>query len=103
MHCRRATRPLRDDPISDRTSGERPTAVCSSRVHGLDASECIDVDGPVWRGVVAVADDLEAPIVVVGSCGLSGAREVVVRSLSHDLARRAARPLPIVPPPPRCG
>jgi hypothetical protein len=59
--------------------------------------------GPSGGGVVAVADDLDAPIVVVGSCGLSGAREVAVRTLSHDLARRAARPLPIVPPPARCG
>jgi Universal stress protein family len=98
MHCRRATRPLRDESISDRTSGERPTAACSSRVHGLDASECIDVDG-----VVAVADDLDASVIVVGSRGLSGAREVLERSLSHDLARRAWRRLPIVPPAVGCG
>jgi hypothetical protein len=65
------------------------------------ASERIDVDGPVWKGVVAIADDLDAS--VFGSRGMSGAREVLERTLSHNLARRAGRPLLIVPPAARCG
>ena len=85
-------------------SGKRPTAACSfARAHGLDASQRIDVDGPVWKEVVAVADDRGASVIVVGSRGLSGAREVLERSLSHDLARRAGWPLPIVPPAARHG
>ena len=39
----------------------------------------------------------------VGYRGLSGARKVLERSFSRDLARRAGRPLPIVPPAARCG
>jgi nucleotide-binding universal stress UspA family protein len=89
------------DNLQQRLSDVRRTAhrgVQLARAHGLDASERIDVDGPVWKGVVAVADDLDASVIVVGSRGLSGAREVLERSLSHDLARHAGRPLLIVPP-----
>jgi hypothetical protein len=53
-----------------------------ARVHGLDASERIDVAGPVWIGVVAVAADLDASVIVVA---------------------RAGRPLPIVPPAAGCA
>jgi nucleotide-binding universal stress UspA family protein len=91
------------DNVQHRLSDVRRTAhrgVELPRVHGLDASERIDVDGPVWKGVVAVADDLDASVIVVGSRGLSGAREVLERSLSDELARR---PLPIVPPAAGCG
>jgi nucleotide-binding universal stress UspA family protein len=89
------------DNLQQRLSDVRRTVhrgVQLARAHGLDASERIDVDGPVWKGVVAVADDLDASVIVVGSRGLSGAREVLEGSLSHDLARHAGRPLLIVPP-----
>jgi nucleotide-binding universal stress UspA family protein len=69
-----------------------------ARAHGLDATERVDVAGTFWKGVVAVADDLDASVIVVDSRGLSGAREFVEGSLSHDLAIHAGRPLLVVPP-----
>jgi hypothetical protein len=59
--------------------------------------------GSVWKGVVAVAADVDASVIVVGYCGPSGAHKVLERSLSDELARRAGRPMPIVPPAARCG
>jgi nucleotide-binding universal stress UspA family protein len=54
---------------------------------------------PTWDGVVAVAEELDAAAIVIGSRGLKGAREAVQGSLSHELAEHARRPVLIVPPP----
>jgi len=40
-------------------------------------------------------------VIVVGSRGLSGARELFEGSLSHELMSHAGRPLLIIPPNPR--
>jgi hypothetical protein len=97
-------RPRQPPAAAQRRPANGPTAAFSSRpcVVLIRASASMST-GPVWKGVVAVADDLDASVVVVGSRGLSGAREVLDRRLSHDLARRAGRQLPIVPPAARCG
>jgi nucleotide-binding universal stress UspA family protein len=62
-----------------------------------------DPPGASGKGVVAIAAGLDASVIVVGSRGLSGALEVLERSLSQNLARRAGRPLLIVLPAARCG
>lgn len=51
-----------------------------------------------WRAVIDVADEVDASVIVVGSRGLSGAREVVEHSVSHDIATHAHRPVLVVPP-----
>jgi nucleotide-binding universal stress UspA family protein len=51
-----------------------------------------------WQAVTDVADEVDASVIVVGSRGLRGAREVVEHSLSHDIATHAHRPVLIVPP-----
>jgi len=38
-------------------------------------------------------------VIVIGSRGLSGLREMLEGSLSHQLAEHAGRPVLIVPPP----
>jgi nucleotide-binding universal stress UspA family protein len=48
--------------------------------------------------VTEVADEVDASVIVVGSRGLSGLRELAHRSLSLDVARHARRPVLIVPP-----
>jgi nucleotide-binding universal stress UspA family protein len=65
---------------------------------GIDAVERVDVAYPTWEGVVEVANEIDAAVIVVGSRGLHGARELFEGSLSHDLMRHAGRPLLIVPP-----
>jgi len=69
-----------------------------ARAKGLEAVDRVVVAAPAWQGVVEVADEIDAGVIVVGSRGLSGARELFEGSLSHELTRHAGRPLLIVPP-----
>jgi nucleotide-binding universal stress UspA family protein len=70
-----------------------------ARISGF-AAEARGAPGvPTWEGVVAVADELDAAVIVIGSRGLSGLREILEGSLSHEVADHARRPVLIVPPP----
>ena len=66
---------------------------------GLHAESRATVEAPTWQGIVHVADELGAAVIVIGSRGLEGAREVFEGSLSHQVAEHAGRPVLIVPPP----
>ena len=52
-----------------------------------------------WEGIVDVADEIDAAVIVVGSRGLSGARLLFEKSVSRGVAEHAGRPVLIVPPP----
>lgn len=65
---------------------------------GFEAEARANVDSPTWEGVVEVADDVDASVIVVGSRGLTGIHERIEGSLSHDLAQHAHRPVLVVPP-----
>ena len=56
------------------------------------------IAAPTWQGIVDVADELDAAVIVVGSRGLDQAHELLEGSLSHQLAEHAQRPLLLVPP-----
>ena len=64
---------------------------------GFDAKARSCVAPRAWQGIVEVADELEAPVVVIGSRSLSGLREFARSSVSHDVADHARRPVLIVP------
>jgi nucleotide-binding universal stress UspA family protein len=51
-----------------------------------------------WRGIVDVADEIDAGAIVIGSRRLAGLQELARGSVSHDVATRAPRPVLIVPP-----
>jgi nucleotide-binding universal stress UspA family protein len=70
-----------------------------ARSSGFDAEARSELAAPTWDGVVEVADQLDAPVIVIGSRGLSGLKEALDGSLSHQLAQHAGRPVLIVPPP----
>jgi nucleotide-binding universal stress UspA family protein len=70
-----------------------------ARRAGFTAEARAEVAAPTWEGVVEVADDIDAAAIVIGSRGLTGAREVLKGSLSHEIAEHAGRPVLIVPPP----
>ena len=57
------------------------------------------ISAPTWEGICDVADEIDAPVIVVGSRGLTPGRELVEGSISHDVARHAGRPVLVVPPP----
>jgi nucleotide-binding universal stress UspA family protein len=69
-----------------------------ARRAGLTAEARADVAAPTWDGVVEVADEIGAAAIVIGSRGLTGAREFLNGSLSHEVAEHAGRPVLIVPP-----
>lgn len=54
---------------------------------------------PTWEGVLDVADEIDAAVIVFGSRGLHGVREQLTGSLSHEVAEHSTRPVLIVPPP----
>jgi nucleotide-binding universal stress UspA family protein len=69
-----------------------------ARAKGFDASARTEVSGPVWEGVLDVADEIDAAAIVVGSQGLRGVRALFEGSVSRDLADHSTRPLVTVPP-----
>jgi nucleotide-binding universal stress UspA family protein len=56
-----------------------------------------DVAAPTWEGIVDVADEIEAALIVTGSRGLNGVRELFEGSVSHQVVEHAGRPVLIVP------
>lgn len=54
-----------------------------------------------WEGIVDVADEVGASLIVLGSRGLTGLRELLRGSVSQGVAEHAGRPVLIVPPAPR--
>jgi nucleotide-binding universal stress UspA family protein len=69
-----------------------------ARRKGLRAEARADAANPTWDGVVEAANDIDAAAIVIGSRGLTGAREFLKGSLSHEVAEHAGRPVMIVPP-----
>jgi nucleotide-binding universal stress UspA family protein len=68
---------------------------------GFVAEPRSEVDTPVWRAIVRVADELDASVIVLGSEGLTGLREVLEGSVSHAVAAHAGRPVLVVTQPAR--
>jgi nucleotide-binding universal stress UspA family protein len=56
------------------------------------------IAAPTWEGIVDVADEIDAAVIVLGSRGLNGFRERLEGSVSHQVAEHAGRPVLIVPP-----
>ncbi len=53
----------------------------------------------LWRTIVAVADEHDAALILVGSHGFGGLRPLVLGSVSHQLAHHAHQPVLAVPAP----
>lgn len=69
-----------------------------ARRAGFDAEARAALSSPTWEGILDAADEIDAAVIVLGSRGLEGARELVKGSVSHDVAEHAGRPVLIVPP-----
>jgi nucleotide-binding universal stress UspA family protein len=69
-----------------------------ARGAGFAAEARADLGAPTWEDIVEVADEIDAALIVLGSRGLNGARELFEGSVSHDVAEHAGRPVLIVPP-----
>jgi len=66
--------------------------------HGIHATAKATVEAPTWQGILEVADEVDAAVIVIGSRGLRGIREAVEGSLSHEVSEHSHRPVLVVPP-----
>jgi len=64
---------------------------------GFTATPRAGIGQPTWQGIVDVADELDAPAIVIGSRGLMGGEELLAGSVSHQVSRHAGRPVLLVP------
>ncbi len=58
-----------------------------------------DLASCTWEGIVDIADQLDSPLIVVGTRAPSPGRELLTGSVSHEIVRHAGRPVLVVPPP----
>jgi nucleotide-binding universal stress UspA family protein len=69
-----------------------------AREAGFEAEPRAVLAEPLWQGIVDLADEIDAPVIVIGSRGLKGIREQFEGSVSHEVAAHSSRPVLIVPP-----
>jgi nucleotide-binding universal stress UspA family protein len=69
-----------------------------AREAGFDAEPRAIVATPTWEGIVEIAEELDAAVIVIGSRGFTGLRERVEGSVSRAVAEHSSRPVLIVPP-----
>jgi nucleotide-binding universal stress UspA family protein len=74
-----------------------------AREAGFESEPRAEVDTPTWRGIIRVADEIDAELIVLGSEGRMGLSELIDGSVSHDVAEHARRPVLVVPPPAKSG
>lgn len=87
------------EDLNSRSALERAEAGADqARRLGLDAEARERAVPTTWEGIVDIADEIDAAVIVVGSRGLRGLREAVGGSVSHSVATHARRPVLIVPP-----
>jgi nucleotide-binding universal stress UspA family protein len=70
-----------------------------ARRAGFAAEARAELSAPTWEGIVDLANEIEAAVIVIGSRGLKGVRERLEGSVSHEVAEHARRPVLVVPPP----
>jgi nucleotide-binding universal stress UspA family protein len=78
-----------------RARADEGTAI--ARGEGFEAEPQVDLSEPTWESIVAVAEQLDAAAIVMGTRGLGGAQEFFEGSVSHDVIRHAGRPVVVVP------
>lgn len=66
---------------------------------GLRAEARANLAAPTWEGIVDVADEIGAAVIVTGTRPHTGARELFEGSVSHDVAEHSRLPVLIVPLP----
>jgi hypothetical protein len=70
-----------------------------ARRAGFSAETHAALSAPTWQGIIDLGDEIDAALIVVGSRGFKGAREVFEGSVSHEVAKHARCPVLVVPPP----
>lgn len=93
------------DPDVDAAQAARAASICE---HGAEVAReagftpvsvrAEHAEAAAWATILAVADEVDAGVVVVGARGLSTVRSTLLGSVSHAISQHARRPVLIVPP-----
>jgi nucleotide-binding universal stress UspA family protein len=75
-------------------TAEEGTAL--AREAGFEAEPLASEGAPVWERIVAVADERDCDLVVIGSRGLSGIKHVLLGSVAAAVAQHSKRSILIV-------
>jgi len=86
-----------EDPNMDSALEKARAGADRAREAGFRAEPRAELVEPVWEGIVDVADEIDAAVIVLGSRGLKGICEQFEGSVSHEVAEHAGRPVLIVP------
>ncbi|MFL5953807.1 MAG: universal stress protein [Gaiellaceae bacterium] len=70
-----------------------------ARRAGFDAQTHVELSAPTWQGIIDLAGEIDAALIVVGSRRLNGAREAFEGSVSHQVTKHANCPVLVVPAP----
>jgi nucleotide-binding universal stress UspA family protein len=70
-----------------------------ARSAGFEAEPRGELASATWEGIVGLADELDAAVIVIGSRGLTRVKKIFDASVSQQVAEHAGRPVLIVPPP----
>jgi nucleotide-binding universal stress UspA family protein len=76
--------------------GARAGAV-RAREAGFDAEPSAELGAPTWEAIVDRAEEVDAALIVMGTRGLTGIKELAEGSVSHQVAQHSGRPVLIVP------
>jgi nucleotide-binding universal stress UspA family protein len=72
-------------------------AAIASRA-GLHAeAHAVEVSKPIDEAIIAYADEIDAPVIVLGARGRSGIGSMLLGDVAHDVVQRSTRPVLLVP------
>jgi nucleotide-binding universal stress UspA family protein len=77
-----------------RETAEQGAAI--ARDLGFEVETHTPSDSPLWRGIVALADEVDAGAIVVGARGLSAVKSALIGSTSNGVVHHTTRPVLVV-------
>jgi nucleotide-binding universal stress UspA family protein len=63
---------------------------------GFEAEPAVVAGAPIWNQIVAIADERDAALIVIGSRGLSGLKHVALGSVAAAVAQHSKRSVLII-------
>ncbi len=83
--------------VQARATAQAEAGAARARDAGFHAEARGEVESPTWRGIIKVADDVDASVIVVGTEQLGRLRELTEGSVSHGVTTHAHRPVLVIP------